>query len=608
MNNRPGCRFRPFALSMLIVLMLITGGVTPVTADDPHQDIPTVDPVLLAQSKRSDTLDYLIVFKDQADLSAAYDMDWETRGWYVYQTLTAHAEESQARVHQYLDNTGVSYQSYWAQNSILVESSSHATLNGLLIYTEIKTLQSIPQVMLTAPKFIAEGNEQITTKAVTSNLTHISADDAWVMGITGEGLVVGSIDTGARFTHDALVSQYRGHQGEGTFDHNYHWWDAIHKKNSPYDDNGHGSHVTGIMIGSDGADNQIGVAPQAAWIACKAFDQDGDSLGSYLLSCGQFMLAPWDLTENNHNPNKRPHVVNNSWGDCSRSYELWFESTIDAWLAAGIYPVFASGNNSGCGYSTPPGLNTVGNPARSHHVTAVGSTGNNNGQYATHSNWGPTDNLDTINPNGYPDLKPQVVAPGVNIQSAVETGDAAYATSTGTSMAAPHVAGLVALMWQAGPCLVGNYATTETLMEQTATPILFDDGSPNTPGHPNYATGWGEIDVLAAVTKARETCGDVILKGIVKDSETQQVLPATEISVKALNNHQHNRVGFTNHEGYYEILVVNGERYDMTAFKDGYKPFVISDVDAATSGESITNDFNLTKIILIDYFLPLFLR
>ena len=91
--------------------------------------------------------------------------------------------------------------------------------------------------------------------------------------------------------------------------------------------------------------------------------------------------------------------------------------------------------------------------------------GQRNGQYADHSNWGPTDNADTVNPRGYPDLKPQVLAPGVNIRSSVNTGDSAYGGMSGTSMSAPHVAGLIALMWGAAPCLVGDYATTETLIE-----------------------------------------------------------------------------------------------------------------------------------------------
>lgn len=322
-------------------------------------------------------------------------------------------------------------------------------------------------------------------------------------------MVVGSIDTGVRYTHEALVNQYRGNKGEGVFDHNYNWWDAVNGTVVADDDHWHGTHTAGILVGDDGAGNQIGVAPGATWIACKALNSVGSGSGTALIECGQFMAAPTQMDGTGANPDMRPHVVNNSWGDCDQVYDAWYESTIDSWLAAGIYPVFSNGNASNCGYSEPPGLNTVGNPARSGNVTGVGSTGNSNGQYATHSNWGPTDNPDTINPNGYPNLKPQVVAPGVYIRSSISSGDVSYAYYTGTSMSAPHVAGMIALMWQAGSCLLGDYAATETLIQNTAVPIPYatgngDEGPANIP---NHATGWGEIDALAAVEAAISMCG-----------------------------------------------------------------------------------------------------
>ena len=296
------------------------------------------------------------------------------------------------------------------------------------------------------------------------------------------------------------MNQYRGNLGDGTFDHNYNWWDPSIGGSDPVpnDWHGHGSHTMGIMIGSGG----IGMAPGATWIACQAFEGND----SELLECGQFLLAPWDLNRQNPDPTKRPHVINNSWGDCNQYLDTWYKGMVDAWLAAGIYPVFSNGNNTSCGFDAPPGLNTVGNPGRYGNVTAVGSTGATDGQYASHSNWGPTDDPDVANPNGFPNLKPQVVAPGVGIRSADRSGND-YRLMSGTSMSAPHVSGLVALMWDAAPCLVGEYAATETLIESTATPIPYDDGTGDGPRVPNYATGWGEINALAAVQAAKSYCG-----------------------------------------------------------------------------------------------------
>ncbi|MBG0788343.1 MAG: S8 family serine peptidase, partial [Anaerolineaceae bacterium] len=504
-----------YVIKIWLAVLLILAAVFPlqgaVFAQQTGGNGPEVDPELLAEASRSDSLDFLIVFGGQVDLSAAYELDWSARGWYVYETLTAASNGAQAEVRAYLDQEGISYQAFWVQNVIAVTGATQAAFEGLFTFTEIEALRVNAEVRLVEPLEILAADNRNADRAVESNMLHINADDAWALGYDGAGLVVGSIDTGVRYSHETLVDQYRGALGGGGFDNNYSWWDAVDDQIIPYDDHGHGTHTTGIMVGDDGANNQIGIAPGAEWIACKAIGSNGSGYDADLLACGQFMLAPTDLNGDNANPDLRPQVVNNSWGDCGRSYDDWYEATITAWEAAGIYPVFANGNASNCTYSQPPGLNTVGNPARGYNVTGVGSTGLNNGEYAIHSNWGPTDSLDTLNPNGYPDLKPQVVAPGVTIRSAVASSDTSYATMSGTSMSAPHVAGLVTLMWQAGTCLVGNYVQTETLLQDSATPIPYDTGSGEV--SPNYATGWGEIDALQAVLDAKDYCGDAALVG-----------------------------------------------------------------------------------------------
>ncbi len=598
---------RQLLSAALLFLTLFSFGVTPARASDPRQDIPTVDPALMAQAARSDSLDFMILFEDQPDLSAAYGMDWEARGWYVYETLTAHAEENQARVRNFLDRTKVAYEFNWAANVIFVEGASNAALNGLLDYTEIETMQVVSNVTLMISDHVF--TEIITTQTLSaeSNLQQINVDDAWALGYTGTGMVVGSIDTGVLYTHAALVNQYRGNQDGGSFDHNYNWWDAVNSTTTPVDFHGHGSHTTGIMIGDDGGSNQIGVAPGAKWIACNAFTSNSAS-STDLIECGQFMLAPWDLTKSNANPNLRPHVVNNSWGDCVNSYHSFYRNVVNAWQAAGIYPVFANGNASNCGYSSPPGLNTVGNPARYGNVTGVGSTGKNNGLYASHSNWGPTDNQDTINPSGYPKMKPQVVAPGISIRSAVNSGNTAYATSSGTSMSAPHAAGQVAMMWQAAPCLVGNYALTETLIERTATPINYNDGSSETPGHPNYATGWGEINVLASVFEARNHCGDSYLSGSILNFETSNPISHVNLTVIASNDSFDDRSGKSDQNGNYQIKVYSGETFSITTHHLLYEPATISEVNVSLSVRDAINDFYLVEIVAYKTFLPLIIR
>jgi len=285
----------------------------------------------------------------------------------------------------------------------------------------------------------------------------------------------------------------------------------------------------GTMVGDDGAANQTGMAPGAEWIACRACSAGGGCPAVELLTCAEWIAAPYPIgTPAAADPDLRPQIVNNSWGDCDRAYDGWFQSVVDAWHAAGIYPVFSNGNASNCAYSQPPGCNTVGNPGRYGNVTSVGSTGQADGAYAPHSNWGPTDALDTVNPAALPTIKPQVVAPGVNIRSATATSDTSYDSWTGTSMSAPHVSGLIALMWQAAPCLVGDYAATETIIQETANPIPYPSACGGEgPGNlPNQATGWGEIDADTAVLAAIAHC-DTDWLPWVTESPVSGVVPAS---------------------------------------------------------------------------------
>ncbi len=448
---------------------------------------------------------YLIYLRQRPDLSPAPQLEWKERGRFVAHALQETAASSQRRVRAYLDSQGASYQAFWVDNVIAVENSTYEAFWGLTSSPDIWAIRARRTPILYEPN--ATQPATFTLASIESNLTHVQVDRVWnELGITGTGMTVANIDTGVRYTHEALVEQYRGNTGSG-FEHNYNWWDPYAGESAPHDEHGHGSHTMGTIIGDDGGDNQIGMAPGAKWIACAGFDASGNDTDVGLLECAQFMVAPWDLNREHPNPDLRPVVVNNSWGDCDRSIDPWYQDVINAWQAAGIYPVFSNGNSSNCGYSSPPGLNTVGNPARYGNVSGIGSTGTSNGEYATHSNWGPTDDPDTVNSRGYAHLKPQVLAPGI-VRSAYKGSDSAYARMRGTSMSSPHVSGLIALLWEAAPCLLGDYAGTETLIEQTATPIPYATGyGDEGPGNvPNYATGWGEINAYAAVQAAIEYC------------------------------------------------------------------------------------------------------
>ncbi len=522
---------------------------------------------------------YMIYFRDHSDLSAAYSKNWEERGKLVLKTLQSSAEKAQKEVRAYLDEQGVPYQSFWVDNIIVVEKSNLGVFNNLMSFPEIESLRARRTMSVIEPERLPVINSILS---VEPNITHVGAPDVWALGYTGENIVVANIDTGVRYTHQALLPHYRGNLGGGSYNHNYNWWDPYGDYPSyPGDTNGHGTHTMGTMVGDDNSSNKIGMAPGAEWIACRACSTTECS-DAALLSCAQFMVAPWNLSGADADSSKRPNVINNSWGDCETSYNNWYQGVVNNWQAAGIYPVFSNGNASNCGYSTPPGLNTVGNPARYGNVTGVGSSGQTDGQYATHSNWGPTDNPDTINPRGYPYLKPQVIAPGVNIRSSVNTGDAAYEGGwSGTSMSAPHVTGLIALMWSAAPCLIGDYANSETIIEQTATAIPYASGGTPAPGPgnvPNYATGWGEIDALAATQAAISYCSDSSLIGkVTRSSDNEPIANALISAASTITNST-----YTDFKGDYSLSLYSG-LYTVTASSYGYFTEVIPDVNVANT-------------------------
>ncbi len=577
-------------LALFLMVALLLGIASPISVlalpSEPQNSIQ-VDPEVMQEMETKGSASYWIDFDAKADLSAANSMDWSKRGWYVYETLSKTANASQARVAAYLTDSKVEYQAYWIKNTILVKSSNLTTLNGLLGFSEIKAITPRQTYILYEPDRSAAVMDN-GLNSVEPNLTHINADDVWAMGIDGSGLVVANVDTGVRFSHQALVEQYRGNNGDGTFDHNYNWFNPDDlTDDEPRDGNGHGTHTMGTMVGDDGGSNKIGIAPGAQWMAC-AGCPDGSCTDTALLGCGQFIEAPTDLTGENADPDMRPNVVNNSWGDCSQSYDDWYQEVVDAWQAGGIYPVFSNGNSSNCGYSEPPGLNTVGNPARYGDVSGVGASGEQDGQYATFSNWGPTDNADTVNPTGgFVYMKPQVLAPGDSIRSSVPTSDTSYQDGwSGTSMAAPHVTGLVALIWQAAPCLVGDYATTENIIEETAVNITYNDGSTDTPTDwPNYATGWGEIDALAAVTQASGLCAMGTLEGTVTEDGT---IPIEGAKIFADNGEGYTKSVYTSADGSYSTGLPEGT-YTLTASKYGFDTVIVSDVEIVEDGTTTQN-------------------
>jgi subtilisin family serine protease len=476
---------KPLSAGVLLIFTLIAlalSGGNPAWSAPPPPQNARIEPKLQATLESQGQADLFVHFEPNADLSAAYAMPWAERGEYVYQTLQRSAERSQAPAQALLRAEGIPFQSFFIDNTLYVPGASASVAQQLagLGGVSVLTQEEVFPVPDTQPA------EQIAgVLSVEWGVAKIRANDVWTMGFTGQGIVVANVDTGVLYTHNALKRQYRGNNGDGTYTHTYSWKDATGTASAPVDDQGHGTHTMGTMVGDDGAGNQIGVAPNAKWIACKGCTASGGCASSSLTACLQWMLAPGGSTT------MRPQVVNNSWSGCS--FNESYRPSIAALRASGIYPVFSAGNTGSC--FLEPECGSIGNPSTYQEVTAVGATTSTDA-IASFSLWGPSQ--DPTMPN---EIKPEVSAPGESIRSSINSSNTSYDTKSGTSMAAPHVAGALALIWSACPALIGDFDGTEQLLKDTAVQLAKATGCGNEGlgNIPNNAFGWGRIDALAAV-------------------------------------------------------------------------------------------------------------
>lgn len=438
--------------------------VAPVLANDGGGMAP-IDPAILAELDAKGEATFWVLFREQADLKPAHAIrDWNERGRFVYERLVATAESSQARIRTVLRDSGAEMRPFWIANLIEVRTANGALPHLLAAHPEVAEIAAPPEI---EPIVIFPGVEVPHTESIGWNIGHIRADLVWSdYGVTGEGAVVGSIDSGVEYDHPSLVDHYRGNLGGGVFDHNYSWYDPAllcgNPSIEPCDLDGHGTATTSIAVGDDGGDNQIGVAPGARFIMAAV-----NWTPSGVLAAMQWMMAPTDLNGQNPSPDLRPHVVNNSWGWTTPS--TYFQGAVQAWLASGIFPVFAIGNEG-------PGCGTERFPAGYLEAYAVGAHDSND-FIASFSSRGPS-------PFG--GIKPDIVAPGVDIRMAVPGG--AYATFSATSFSTPHVTGTVALMVSLNPEIVGKPETVRLHLNHSA----IDRSDLTCGGDPVNNNVWGE--------------------------------------------------------------------------------------------------------------------
>ncbi|MGE5222581.1 MAG: S8 family serine peptidase, partial [Omnitrophica WOR_2 bacterium] len=506
----------PISLLVLLILFSWLIGNTIPAATMPGWEAK-IDPWLLSQvssagQARADVLpqagglpaassEFLLFLSQQADLSGAESLPMKIqKGQYVFQRLTEVARQTQPAVIAGLKKRGLSYRTYWVANMIWARGTL-ADIQALAQRSDIAHIYANPAIAMQTPDLPGSPVSSQDASGPEWNLQKVRASQVWAAGFTGQGVVIGGQDTGYQWDHPALKNHYRGWNGVSA-DHNYNWHDAIHSGGgtcgadspAPCDDSSHGTHTMGIMVGDDGAGNQVGMAPGAKWIGCRNMNRGVGSPATYA-ECFEWFIAPYPIgaASTQGDPSRAPDVISNSWScppgeGCNPDSLL---AVVHNTRLAGIL-VVASAGNAG------PSCSTITDPIGIYpDVFTVGNTDQND-LINSSSSRGPV----TVDGNNR--LKPDVSAPGTSIRSSVPVNG--YTSLTGTSMSAPHVAGLAALLISARPELRGQVSWLEGVIRFTAVPRPSTQscGAESSLQAPNNTYGWGRIDAWNAYQGMQE--------------------------------------------------------------------------------------------------------
>lgn len=417
----------------------------------------------------------LVVMTEQADLSGITG-DREQRLSLVHQRLVETAETSQADLRAELDDSGTDWRPFYLLNAIEVDAEVW-NRGWLEDRDDVAAVLLNPQNRPVPAEEPAQTGDATVSGRPQPNIEQVNAPAVWGAS-DGAGITIGIADSGVDPDHPAYADRFRG--GDDS------WFDPVRGTREPVDPHGHGTHALGLALGSEG----IGVAPGADWMACSNLPRNAGNPADYL-SCLEFMFAPYAPDQDSFadgDPMRAAHIVTNSWGcppveGCDPTV---FGPAMRALTTGGVFVVVAAGNSGPtCGSAATP-------PANYPEVFSVGAV-DENGEVAEFSSRGPVPGVTA---------KPDAMAPGEvtgteGVISSLPGGR--YGRMSGTSMAAPHVAGAVAVLWQARPELVGDVAATAELLRATASPVTVAkgasidacDGSANT-------VGAGLIDVAAA--------------------------------------------------------------------------------------------------------------
>jgi serine protease AprX len=424
-------------------------------------EIPSTLQNILSAAEPDEEIPVIIEFRNKVRRSAFSTLDMKSRKKALLNELRRRADLDQASLLNVLKkNSKRKQRSLWIING-LATTVTPAEIDSIISRPEVL------EVRYDTPLYFSE-DPPPASSAVRWNLESVGADQLWAAGVFGQGVVIASMDTGVDYRHNQLRDNWRGGPNS--------WFDPHGEHALPYDADGHGTQVMGIMAARNTGETPIGMAPLAQWIAVKIFDDQGRALISDIHAGFQWLLDP----DGNPGTDDSPHIVNNSWGLPSTRDTCYteFSNDVDLLRNMGIAVVFAAGN-LGAGPSSI-------SPANYTNVFSVGAV-DENWSITDFSSQGPSACSDTA-------IFPTAVAPGYLVNTTDLTLNGAFPDSTaltsGTSVAAPHVSGALALLLS-----YDRDASPESL-EAALVQTTRDLG----PSGDDTAYGNGLIDVAQAFT------------------------------------------------------------------------------------------------------------
>ena len=425
----------------------------------------------------SKEVEFIVTLKAEADLTKVKPED-------VVDTLRDTSEKSQESLISFVerkvkDGDISEYSSFFIINSIYIKGRAEL-IEKIARRSDVESIR-LNHTIVSDKEEIVKRKSSLSeaTSYVPWNLESIQADRVTK---TGKNIVVGIIDSGVNANHPELQNALL----PGGFK------DFVEPTNTePKDETGHGTHVAGTILG-----RTIGIAKDAKLIVARVFNKEGEASDEGLLAAGQWILE------------KKPQVVNNSWG--GNRDDSFYDDIVKKWKAAGIVPIFSSGNT---GEYNAGGEGSIGSPGSLEDSFSVGALTKDD-RLAKFSLRGPSKHTNKF--------KPEISAPGVNILSADYKGG--YVLKTGTSMAAPHVSGAVALILEANRKL--SVDRVEEILKTTATPLTDDHYISS----PNMGYGYGKLNVYKAVEAAlgKDVDKFATFTGQTLIAGTDNVLPTIE--------------------------------------------------------------------------------